>query len=258
MAGLAQSIMSMFSPAGGAKMDPPAGSQVPPNNPSQVASPGNPLPGAVPGNPTVPLSTATDPNAVVNPLDILKDLWKAPEGVTPEPTVADIFKNLNVEKLNESASKLDFRGVATPEMLARVKAGGDDGLQATLEIMNAMNQRAYAQSTLAGIRVTEQAMNRADKITSDRIPGMVRTAATADSLRAEDAMYNHPAMQPLVGALQSAFQGKNPNATVSEIKSQVVDALKAYGQVLNPPKSDTGTTGSGKAKEEDWSLFLDS
>jgi hypothetical protein len=252
MAGPLQSIMNLFQPTGGAKIDTP-----PPNNPSNVAKPGEPLPGVSPDNHLVPNNPNPDPNVgkEVNPLDALKDIWDTPANTKPAETVADMFKNLDVKKLQEQAATVDFRGVVTPELLAKVHAGGQDGTQAMLEVMNAMAQKVYAHSALASTKITEQALTKADKIINDRMPGMIKSNVASESLRASDPMLNHPAMAPIVGALQAQFIQKNPNATAAEIQSQVSDAMKAMGAALNPKKA--AASDDGTAKEMDWGSFLD-
>jgi hypothetical protein len=136
-------------------------------------------------------------------------------------------------------------------------AGGQDAVNTMLEVMNSMSQRAYLQSTLAGIKVTETALNKADGIYRGQIPSLVKSAAAADGLRAQDSMdLSHPALAPIVNAFQTQFQIKNPNATAGEIQSQVVAALQAVGQVLNPGKTDS-SRNAAKSQEEDWSSFLE-
>lgn len=262
MAGALASIMSMFSPAGGAHIQPanpnpgiPAVVQ-----PTQVAQPGIPMPGthSSPGtapNGLVPTGATEPPIKPVNPLDGLTDIWMPVKDAKVPESIADMFKNLDVKKLQEQAATVDFTKVATAEDMTRINAGGQGAMTAMMEVMNKAVQMGYAQSAVATTKIVEQALTRAQSIQDTSVAEAIKRAGISQAIAKENPVLTHPAFAPVVGALQTQFTQKNPNATVDEINRQVIDALSVMGAALNPTKAVSATSGT-KSGEMDWDKFL--
>lgn len=254
-------IMDLFRPSASqanqgstpAAMQPPSGSQ----------TPGQPLPGTTQGNPTVPSGTApaqqADPSQAnqsssVSPLDTFKDIWKTTE--IPGANSASIFGELDPKKLMESASRVDFTKSLTPELLAKVQAGGAEGVQALQQAMNNVAQNAYAQNALATVKIVEQALSKHSDNFGAQLPSMVKKLSANESLLANNPLLSNPAIQPLVGALQEQLVRKNPNATAAEIESQVNQYFQALGSSF-APKTESSKSGSASKTEEDWGKFFE-
>jgi hypothetical protein len=255
-------IMSLFSGAPAAT--PPAAA--PATQPvTGAANPGQPLPGTQASGQTAPNGVVpaqgTDPNAGGNPgnsdaspLAAFTDIWQTPTNTDPNANQS-IFANLDPAKVRESAAKVNFTGGVNPDQLKAIAAGGEGAVKAFQDVLNAVAQGVYAQSTLANVKIVEQALGKAQETYDARIPGMVKKLSSSESLVAENPLLANPAVQPLVGALQQQLIQKNPNATSAEIQRQISDYFSALGQSF-APKAATPANQRGGRKEDDWSLFL--
>jgi len=263
-AGILSSVMNMFSPNGGATISPA------PNTPQvtvQMAppttnnSPNTSLPGVDPANPTAPANADLDARkaaeAAANPLDSLKDIWTLPTPDANAPkkeTIDTIFSSLDPAKIQEQVGKLDFSKGLDPELMNKITKGGPEAQVALLGALNAVAQTTLSQSILATSNITKNALTRASAIQKDDLSAQIRSSSAREEIAAVNAMYNHPASKPMVDALTHQFLLKNPNATTEEIKTQVVDALGAFGSAFNPVKKDE-SKNSNQSKDTDWSLF---
>jgi hypothetical protein len=237
-----------------------------PQQPTGVANPGQPLPGTqgTPGtapNGVVP-AQLTNPNAGGNPgnsdaspLAAFSDIWQTNPNAA-DPTIAGMFANVDPAKLQESARKVNFTSAVTPENLTAIAGGGEAAVKAFQESMNLVAQNVYAQSALATTKIVEQALGRAQETYDARIPGMLKRLSSTESLQAENEMLKHPAVQPLVGALQHQLLQKNPNASTAELNQQIIDYFAQVGLSFAPKAAAPSGPHGQRRVEEDWSSFL--
>jgi len=226
----------------------------------QVAVPGagNQIP-----NPTVPItspdSATAAANGVIPPgtdtsttnpnagLDSFVDLWKnAP--VDPNAPVDDgtVFGKVDGNELLKAASSMDFTKVITPELQARIAAGGEDGVKANMEAMALVSRQTYAQASFATTKLIEQAIAKNNAKLESKLPSALRNHNT-ESLIKENTVLSHPAAAPMVAGLVSQFQTKYPDASPAEIKqhaeayfTQFAESmLKSREAATNPTDADT-------------------
>lgn len=225
----------------------------------QQQQPASPQPGNIP-QPTGPVTQqapGTDPNGVVpaQPLDQFKDLW-APMENQQVPN-ASLFANLDPAKLMEAAKATDFTKLISPDHLAAIQQGGDAATAAFVAAMNSVGQGVYAQSALATTRIVQQALDKQREQITQEIPGIVKRHTVSDNLRTSNPVLNNPAIQPLVGALETQFTMKYPNATGAEITKMAEEYLAGLGTVFNPQQQQQQQAASApKPGETDWSTFL--
>lgn len=210
-------------------------------------------------NPTVPSPATMPPKvnadgtlAASSPLDQYQTLWQNDPNA-PKPAEAFTF-NADPTKLMDAAKTVDFTKVLTPELNARIKAGGSDGQQAMMEAMNTVAQMTYAQSSLASSKIAEAANRAAEDRFKAMIPELLRNHAVQDSIRTTNPFANDPAMAPLVTGLQEQFQRKYPQATAKEVSDHVDSFLNAAADRItgNRPKP----VDKNVRPDMDWAAFM--
>lgn len=230
----------------------------PPAQPPAGAPPANPDPAKLAtqqtnqtdANGVVPKE---DPNSPTAPLDKHLKVWET--GIT-EPD-KPLFENFDPAKLRETLSKADIvNKVVTPDILAKIKAGGDDATSALVQALNAVGTSVLADSTVATKTIVESALEKQQAQFLAKLPGIIKSASSKDALMNDNPLLKHPTVQPIAEALHASFLQKNPNATHAEINAQVMDVMTAFGQVFAPKPAQTAA--EKKAKDEtDWdALFL--
>jgi hypothetical protein len=193
--------------------------------------------GVVPNNTPAPNTPNQEPQS---PLDAFKDIWNTPQPDPKNPNPADqpLF-NVDPKKVFEQASKVDFTKQISPELLAKVAAGGQDGVAAMLAIVNTATQNAYGQSTLSTLSLMEKALAKQAEKQKAELPGLLKTYNVNANLSAENPILNHPSIQPLREAMSTMLSAKNPTASETEIQRTVVEYFNTLGQQFAPKKELT-------------------
>jgi len=234
----------------------PAAAPAPIADPAAPAS-AQPAPGTPPGTPPATPGTAqlqqvvpqvepvqtpnTAPNGVVpnnvneadTPLAKFADFWDndpnaaAPAGeFTPE--------TLDPAKLQEVMGGVNLTGAITPEMQARINAGGEDAMAAMMEVVNTTGQQAMVHSaTVANKMVTSQ-VAKAIEAMEAKIPGLVKSQSVNSALHEQNPIFSNPAVAPIMEATKQNLQVKFPNATAPELTKMAQDYVLAIGQAFNP------------------------
>lgn len=255
---MAFNIMDLFRSAPVAPQGQPA--QGIPGNPTMPGPSGVQNPGALPGtqnssvtavNGVVPVSA---PAPAPSLMEGFKDVWQTvPDDPTKKDTSA--FANLDPAKVMESAKNVDFTKVLTPDLLAKIAAGGQEAVVALSQAMQLTSQDVYGRGAITTAKIVEQALEKQRKDFEAALPNLVRQHAVTDSLRHENPMLNDPAIQPMVQALQHMLTMKHPNASSAEIKKNVNEYFDALGAAFAPktPQSEAAKKGSDVY---DFGLFL--
>lgn len=252
------SIMDLFR----SQPTPPA--VTPPTPTSTAASPGTagngvtPTPGT-PGDPAAGKQQA----APESPLKQFEGLWepnKDAQGnaIVPTPTPSPVTP-LDPTKLQEAVKGLDFTKVVSPDVLAKISAGGQDATAAFTQAMNGVAQAVFSQSALATNKIVESALAKQAEQMLAKMPEMVRQHSVTESLRQENPIFANPAVGPIIEGLKSQLAVKFPNATSAELTAQAKSYLEAVGTSFAPAPKQTENTKSGKKAAEgtDWAAFLE-
>ena len=263
------SIFDIFSPKGGAN-----GGQATTTNPAPANNPGNPAQqqqldasnankqqSSAEANPTIPNNSNTpvvldaNGNATKSPLDDYSKIWDTTEIKTPEP----LF-NVDPTKMRESASRLDFTKVITPELQTRINAGGTDALAASMEAMNKMSQATYAESALATTSIVTAAVEKTKQEFLAALPDIIKGQSANELLRNTNPVFENPAIAPVLQSLEARIRAKNPTMSATTIadtaKQYFLDMSATVQDALNPPKAGLDATGRPARKETDWSEYL--
>lgn len=245
--------MSLMERIFGNKPAPQQQGSAPTNNPAQ-----NPPPQQQPQQ-----SAQTAPNGVVP-----AGSEKAPEGGSPTDKFADLWEpvkqdeskkgqepeGLTPEKMLEAAGKVDFKRVLDQESLAKIKAGGDDAVQALAELLNKTAQTVYGQSTVVAHKLIEAEVNKARKEFAEQIPGLVKKQNMRESFLTENPAFKKPSVAPVVEAIQSQLAQKYPKATTAELNAMAKDYLQAAALDFSPAAPKDSTPAKG---EVDWDAYVD-
>lgn len=237
----------------------PAQPAAPTGQPVTPAATSIPPAGGVPapqGPGTAPNGTIPAPvnnPTVAAPLDEFKDLWNTdPNSKSPDDP--RIFGQVNGDALLNTAKQMDFAKDITPEDLAAISAGGETASQALLKIVNAVQQRGYAQSTYAATQLIEQAIEKASARFQTQIPQMLRNQNTQNLIK-EDPVMSHPAAQPLINSLVNQFQVKFPEASPAQLQEYARSYLQNFAASING-NSPAARQAQQATSEENWVEFF--
>jgi hypothetical protein len=191
-----------------------------------------------------------------SPLDVHKDFWQPSKDAAPGSEPVN-FK-ADPQKLMESASKIDFAKVIKPEQLAAIQAGGDGATKALVEMLQATSQTVYAQSAFAATKIAESAVAQAQDNFAKQLPALLRKQGLSDGLTTENPALAHPAIQPMIEAMQTQFASKYPNATSAELLTMARAYISDAGKAFMPQEKQSKTAAGKKAEVGgyDWSKFL--
>lgn len=203
------SILDIFrkpEPQQQQQQQPPAGSQHAQANPTVPNQSNTPI-----QNPTVQDPNPQSPNAQ------FADLWKI------EPTQQPSAPNFRIdpEQLQQVSGKLDFVKSVPREDLAKVAAGGEEAVEAMVNILNAVGRNVFSMNAQFASNMTESGYNNAQKAISTELPTLVKKQLSQQELFESNAKLRDPALQPLVLAIQSQVTQKYPNASPSEVNAMV-------------------------------------
>jgi len=196
------------------------------------------------------LDDAALAKAAESPLDKFSEVFKmdAKEGETPP-----LF-NIDPIKLTEQASKTNFTNAIPQEILAKIEAGGKEGVIAMMSAINNVAQTNYAQSTLVAAKLVEHATEKQRKYYEEvAIPNLVRQLGIQQTMMDDNPALNHPAVAPVMEAVRENLAKQHPDSSQKEIAAMTKDFMSAFANAVNPPK---GTTQQPGKKETDWSTFL--
>jgi len=196
-----------------------------------------------------------------SPLDAFSKLWEAPtndKGEVITPTNTPLF-NVDSKSVMEAAQKIDFKSVANPDQLAKIVAGGQEGVAAMMEIMNTMSQHVYANAAVAATKIAESGITRALSQAEQRLPGKIRDQQITEGLASKNPALLDPAVRPMVDMMRAQFSQKYPNATAAELQSMAEDYLTKVGDVFNPAKQVQAQKDQQRQNDQanEWDKFFD-
>lgn len=221
-----------------------------------------PTPAANPhvrGNPTVPNGNepAANPNPQTqqtqSPTDNFKDLWS---NVTQPTNQAPNFK-LNPEQLAQVTGKMDFTKSVSRDDLAKIAQGGEGAIEALGNVLNTFGREVFGASAQFSSHMTESGYQSASRVIDSGLPSAIKRQLTEQHIYESNPKLKDPALQPLVGAIQSQFTQKYPNASAAEINnlvSQYMTEVVAGAFAKEAPAPTSQQTSNSAAA--DFSSFL--
>ncbi len=222
--------------------------QVPPNQGNIPAAPTTVI---EPLNPTAPITPAPEAKEPDSPLAPFEDLWS--NTAKPEGTETAAPTEMTQEAIAKVMEGANFSNIMTPELQAKVEAGGADAATAMEAMLNSLGRQALTQSTMISNKLTANAIKEALAAQALTIPDLVRAQSAKNHLIESNPVFSNPAVKPLVDAAQAQFLQKNPNATQSDLTNMTQDLMTAMAETFGPKV----TPANEVAGDINWEKFLD-
>jgi len=209
-------------------------------------------------NKTVPNGTepvVNDPsnpgNKSESPTDKFKDLWNTSNQPTNQ---APNFK-LDPTKLAETLNTMNFTKNIPREELSKIAQGGEAAIEALGNVLNSFGREVFGASAQFSSHMTESGYQSASKVIDTGLPGAIKRQLTEQQLFQSNPKLKDPALQPLIGALQSQFTTKFPNASPTEIQDLVAEYMTTVvgGAFAKEEPAAQQTRG---VQQQDFSSFL--
>lgn len=226
--------------------------------PTAPAAAPNPNPNPMAGGNPNPVGTHTDTSTAANgtvpagssetPFAGMEKLWEnaSPADGKTTPKQKGVFGDVNPEAFAEAARSIDFTQIVTPEIKSRMAAGGEDGIKASMEAMNLMNQANYANSAQVSTKLIEKALETFTKQLQSNLPGLIKKHNTSNSLRNDNPVFANPAAAPVLDMLQRGLHNQFPKASEQEITTMAKKFITDLASPFAPkPEEEVNTDASG-------------
>jgi hypothetical protein len=198
-----------------------------PQQPGQQGQQGQQPNQHIQANQTVP--NGTEPGANPNggteqtqsPNDKFKELWSNTNQPTSE---APNFK-LDPAQLGKVTGSMDFMKNINREDLGKIAQGGESAIEALGNVLNTFGREVFGASAQFSSHMTESGYQSASKVIDNGLPSAIKRQLTEQHLYQANPKLKDPALQPLIGALQTQFTSKYPNASAQEIEGLVSEYM---------------------------------
>lgn len=249
---MAFNFAGIFRPNGGISHG-GAGGQVtaiPSASPQQQLSGGTAAPAPAP---------APEPDPLNSHLDGMAGVWQTPKDAEGKPIAAPAdplaqqIYSFKPEDVSKAADRLDFTSGINPELLAKAAGGDVDALR---EALNATVRAGFVGTTVNTGRLINDGFQKHGQAIDAALPSRIRNHQVA-SMKTDDPILSHPAVQPMYQSLRAIIATNNPNLGAEEANKMAEDWVRGLGQAVSM-STDSGTGGPKKVeKEMDWLKFAD-
>ncbi len=252
---------NIFSP-------PPAGGggaqaqQTPPVVPVQSAAvPGTTVEGVVQS--TTDNNTNFDQTPAAtggeSPMDTWKDLFdndkQDKEGGDKNANNEPDILSTSMADYDTVSGKIDFTAGLDLEKAKGILENND--VAGLMELLNAVGQKAFAQSSYSSSQVTKAALDsRMTGLKDNVIPDMLRSSQTSNHGANTVPDLNHTAVAPMITALQQQFLKSNPTATPEHINTEIRKYLVEVGKLAAGPESSNLDSEKDNVGANDWSDYF--
>lgn len=190
-----------------------------------------------------------------SPLAGFEKMWETADTDLKKTTLTPNMK-VDPKTLTAAAANIDFKPLVNPELATKALAGDQAALG---ELLNSFGQGLYAQQAASTVKIVETAMNAQEKRFNEVVlPQKLKEHSTSASLRADNPLFNNPAVAPVLNMVEQQLQIKNPTASAEQISKLAKDFVSQMGLAI--------VTGDGKIvgdkpievanpKVTDWSTF---
>lgn len=232
-------IMDMFRSMVGAQ---PAAMPANPNqNPAAqvnqqqqaVQLPNQQTPANAGADPANPGFGQPDPKQEKSPLEDFSKLWTIDPKTdgAADPRLGDFAFSVDQAAIKKATQGIDFTKAITPEILAKVQAGGEGAMAAMLSAMNTMAQEAVRNSVLVSAGIVEGGIKSSGANTEKLLPSLVRRSNISNALREDNPLFSNPATAPMLSMLEGQLTRKFPNATPAEVTEHARKYLVEFATV---------------------------
>lgn len=157
------------------------------------------------------------------------------KGVEFDPTT--LF-DTDPAKLQEAIGNLNFmQGMLTPDVMSKIEAGGQEGVQATLQLVNKSNQNVMAAAMQASAKMVESAVAKVTPVMDQKVTQHLRQQSVEATLKEANPVFASPAGEFMLTAVRDAMMKKYPNATSAELKDNAQQFIQDIITVGSPVKA---------------------
>lgn len=209
-------------------------------------------------DPNAPKAPLKDGDEGYDPMMDFGKLWEDPveDPNKPKPKKASYVPEIDQKVLTESVNKMDFTKNITPEMKQAMATGGEQGVQAMMDVINSSVRQATATIYQASNRMLAGSLERAENGFLEQVPSRVKNVMVDNSMGSNPIM-SDPAYKPVIDATKERFLSRFPKATPDQVNKAVEGWLedfvkKATKKTENkdtPTNADKLRTG---ADDGDW------
>jgi hypothetical protein len=244
-------VMDMFR--GGTPMGNPNDPNI--NKPGEThESPGTAPNGVVPPNQEGEIKPTP-----ASPMAEFEKLWETPP-VDPNnpPNKSALDFEVNPKLMMEAAGKVDFASALPPEILAKIQAGGEDGVRASIMAMNLIAQKTYGQSAMATAAIVKEAVKAARNEFREEIPALLKAQNLNSALRDDNPLFSNPAVEPIMAGLKDQLLTKYPDATPAQLTQMAKKYVTKFAESFAPQQKPASKGKLSGDQDDDWEDFLTS
>lgn len=164
--------------------------------------------GGVPG-------TSTQTPATESPLDSVAKFLTG-------GNVAPDINQRTTEMFSMDPAKFDAQFDKTylklsDEQLTAMKAGGDEGLRATLQVINDTVRESMKEAARNSVTITQHGLRSSDGYIGERVENTLARRTAADAVYDMGEQMSHPAMKAIADPLIAGLARDYPNATKAQL-----------------------------------------
>lgn len=130
---------------------------------------------------------------------------------------------------------------------------GDPAALSTL--LNSTGQKITKTIFTMMPHIIQAAVDKRVNALDSALPGKIKEIQASDSLRSDDARFNHPAVAPMFQAIQKQFMVANPDASAADINKMVKDYMVNMSAIVAPSSGGTQTRADTREQNFDFSAF---
>lgn len=224
-------------------------------NPAQnqnTPNPADPNPQNNPNNPANPAATRTGQNQDGK----LPNGQDGPKGdESPLANYNDIFTIENKQTSNEPIVKfdskvfddtlktLDFTKGLPPDLMTKALAGDQT---AFMEALNFAAKSSFGMQTKLVTSLVEKALTKQKEQINSGIPENVRSAAIRNQLTSENPAFKHPAVAPILTAIETQLRNKYPDSSPAEISEHAKTYFSGMAEMVSGKKNQEQNPGTNK------------
>ncbi|PHQ81729.1 MAG: hypothetical protein COB66_01270 [Coxiella sp. (in: Bacteria)] len=223
----------------------PAGTSIQEPNIQPQTGPGTDV------NGVVPQQLPGAPEGPKPPLEEFKDLWQTAPVDPKAPADPNAPQTLNLADVQKVVGNQNMTAAVTPEMLAAVTGGGEGAAEALNTLLTTVAQNTLTQSMMINQNLTAKAVERALAGQDANLNARIKSEMGQAHLLDTNPLFNDPAVQPVIAAVQERLQVQFPNATPAERTKMTQDFIITMGDAFKPAPEVVTKPG-----ETDWSAYI--
>jgi hypothetical protein len=218
-------VMDFFRGPASGTQQPVAPTITPAGNATNTTVPGASTPASNGSLPAIPAVSTGE----ASPLDGFQKLWQK-EDTDAKPVSWTTNVTADPAKLKEVAAQADFVKQIDPAVMQQAAKGDPTALATAI---NLAAQAGFAQSAAATAGIVENALaTQAANFRDVVVPDILRRNAISQEVRADNPLFQNPAVAPLLQSVESQMATKYPNSTPSQISQMAKDYLTGFSKEL--------------------------